>query len=196
MKQRTNLKKPAATPAPAGAVPSLNIIIDAKGWKAIPRLRAHIRKIAGATAAALPAKYHFPFVATVLLTGNARVRMLNRNFRGMDKATNVLSFPQFSAAELPKIGKRKGVVELGDMALALAYTKKESKEHNKLLRNHISHLVIHGLLHLFGYDHLVDDEAEAMEKLETRIMLNMGLPAPYAPERSENLRRITTRRKK
>lgn len=129
----------------------------------------------------LPARLRFPFSATLLLTTDAKVRTLNRDYRGKDKATNVLSFPQFDAADLPKIGKQRPPVEVGDIAIAYQTVAKEAKDSNKLMKDHVTHLTIHGLLHLFGYDHMVDDDADKMEKLETRIMKALGLPDPYAP---------------
>jgi len=160
---------------------SLDIQIALAAWRCVPRLRARLRQAALATSAHLPKKLRFPFAATVLLTGNAKIRQLNRDFRGIDKATNVLSFPQFSPAELPKFGKYRGAVEIGDIALAYQYIVVESYKDHKLLINHITHLVIHGLLHNFGYDHRIGSEAETMEKLEIKIMKAMGLPDPYAP---------------
>ncbi|MDE1974510.1 MAG: rRNA maturation RNase YbeY [Hyphomicrobiales bacterium] len=157
-------------------------MIEAKGWKRIPGLRARLTKAAAATSARLPKKFRFSFSANVLLTGNACVKQLNHDFRGIDKPTNVLSFPQFMLPDLPKLGKEKKPVALGDIAIAYMYTAKEAKENNKLLENHTVHLLIHGLLHLFGYDHLSDLDARKMEKLETEIMKDLELPNPYAPQ--------------
>jgi probable rRNA maturation factor len=159
----------------------LDIQIQLAAWRRIPRLRARLQQAALATQAHLPKHLRFPFTATLLLTGNAKIRQLNRDFRAMDKATNVLSFPQFPPAELPKIGKQKRGCELGDIAIASQYVVAEANSEHKILINHITHLLIHGLLHLFGYDHTHDNEAEAMEKLEIKIMTALGLPDPYAP---------------
>ena len=159
---------------------TLELQIAAASWKRIPRLRVRLQKAADVTAAHLPKKFAFPFTATVLLTGNAKIRQLNRDFRGIDRATNVLSFPQFSPAQLPKLGKQTGPVELGDIALAYQYMVVEAKKDHKILINHTTHLVIHGLLHLFGYDHGFDQEAETMEKLEIKIMKALGIDDPYA----------------
>ena len=168
--------------------PLLDFQIVGLSWKRIPGLRARLLEAARVTALHLPKKFQFPFTATVLLTGNAKLHQLNHDFRGQDKPTNVLSFPQFAPTELPKLGRQKGVVELGDIAIAHAYSAKEAKENNKLFENHVTHLLIHGLLHLFGYDHLHDQEAELMEKQEIRIMKALGLPDPYAPLKGEGKR--------
>ncbi|MDR3449868.1 MAG: rRNA maturation RNase YbeY [Alphaproteobacteria bacterium] len=159
--------------------PLLDIQIALPSWRQVPKLRARLQQAARATQEHLPKKLRFPFAATVLLTGNAKVRQLNRNWRGMDKPTNVLSFPQFDPAQLPKLGKSGTCVEIGDIAIAYQYVVAESKKEHKILINHVTHLVIHGLLHLFGYDHIIDKEADTMEKMETTIMQSLGLPAPY-----------------
>jgi probable rRNA maturation factor len=158
----------------------LDLQITIAGWRRIPQLRARLQQAAAATAAHLPKKFRGPLAATLLLTGNTKVRQLNRDFRGIDKATNVLSFPQFSPAELPKLGKSRKPLEIGDIAIAYQYVVAEARREHKLLINHTIHLVIHGLLHNFGYDHGMKTEAEAMEKLEIKIMKSLGLPDPYA----------------
>ena len=162
--------------------PLLDFQITVASWRRISRLRARLQLAAQATIDRLPKTMRFPVTATVLLTGNAKVRQLNHDFRGLDKATNVLSFPQFSPTELSHLGKQKNVVELGDIALAYQYVVAEAKSDNKLLIDHITHLVIHGLLHLFGYDHTKDRDARQMEKLEIEIMDALGLQDPYASQ--------------
>ncbi len=176
----------------------LDIQIATAAWRKLPNLRGRLQMAAQATAEHLPKKLSFPFMATVLLTNDAQVRQLNRDFRGMDKPTNVLSFPQHEAAELPKIGKEGGAVELGDIALGLQYIVVEAKSEHKILIKHVTHLVIHGLLHLLGYDHIEDGQAETMEKLETRIMHALGLPDPYEalPDLGKKKMKKRTRSKK
>jgi len=165
---------------------ALQFQITLAAWKKIPRLEAHLQKAAHATFEHLPKKFHFAASANVLLTGNAKVKQLNHDFRGINKPTNVLSFPQYLPAELSRFGKQKVNIELGDIALAYQYIAAEAKRDHKLLKNHITHLVIHGLLHLFGYDHLMNRDAEQMEKLERKIMKSLGLPDPYAAPTAPN----------
>ena len=100
-------------------------------------------------------------------------RALNRDYRGKDYATNVLSFP----AELPP-----GVALplIGDLAICAPVVLREAAEQAKLPRDHWAHLTIHGVLHLLGYDHIDDAEANAMEALETRILAGLGIADPYA----------------
>jgi probable rRNA maturation factor len=105
----------------------------------------------------------------ILLTTDAAVRRLNRDFRGKDKPTNVLSFPQ-----------AKGSPHLGDIALAFETVKREAREQDKTLEAHTAHLVVHGVLHLQGYDHMNAKAAKRMEKLECDILGRLGYPDPYA----------------
>jgi probable rRNA maturation factor len=110
----------------------------------------------------------------VTLTDDAAIRLLNRDWRGMDKPTNVLSFPQ---ADLPE-----GVdapQPLGDVIIALETLQAEAAAEGKAPAHHLAHLVVHGTLHLMGYDHLEDDEAEEMEALERRILAGLGIDDPY-----------------
>jgi probable rRNA maturation factor len=168
---------------------SLEFQITVASWQRLPRLRARLQHAVQVAWEYLPTKYKVPVQATLLLTGNARIKQLNRDFRGLDKATNVLSFPQFLPRDLPKIGKQKTPVALGDIAIAYAYSIKESRENNKIEINHIIHLVIHGFLHLFGYDHGSVRDAAVMEKLEIKIMHALGLPNPYLSSPVEKKRK-------
>jgi probable rRNA maturation factor len=149
-------------------------------WRRVPRLFARLQTAAQAVARHVSVASDFS--ATVLLAGNARVRQLNHDFRGIDKATNVLSFPQFSPKEMRRFKRQKEKVFLGDIVLAYQYVVAEAKKDDKILINHATHLVVHGLLHLFGYDHQKEAEATRMEKMEIRIMKDLGLPDPYAPQ--------------
>jgi probable rRNA maturation factor len=167
----------------------LDIQTTVAAWRRFPRLCARLQSAAQATLDRVPSALRFPAQASVLLTGNAKVRQLNRDFRGTDQATNVLSFPQFSPAEIRRFRKQKDIVQLGDIALAYQYVAAEAKREDKLLIDHATHLVIHGLLHLFGYDHGRDGESALMEKMEIEIMKSLGLPDPYAPPLPENKKR-------
>lgn len=112
----------------------------------------------------------------IRLVGAREARALNRHYRGKDYATNVLSFP----AELPE-GLPKGVTLplLGDLVLCAPVVAREAKEQGKPLAAHYAHLVVHGCLHLLGWDHEDPREAEAMEQLEREILAGLGLPDPY-----------------
>ena len=110
----------------------------------------------------------------ILLTDDDSVRALNRDFRQKDYATNVLSFP---SAQDP-IGNPEG--QIGDIALAYGVCAREAAEQGKPLAHHLQHLVAHGVLHLVGYDHQTESEAEEMEALERRILAGLDVPDPYA----------------
>lgn len=110
---------------------------------------------------------------SVVLTDDAEQRELNHQWRGFDKSTNVLSFPQIEPFA-PVVGL------LGDITLARETVEKEAEEMGITLEAHFSHLVVHGFLHLLGYDHIEEDEATEMESLETRILATLGIADPYA----------------
>jgi probable rRNA maturation factor len=153
---------------------------DTVAWDKIPRLKSRLQKAADMTLAHLPSRLQFPIQVNLLLTTNAAIRRLNRDFRGMDKPTNVLSFPQIDPVILVRLKRQKHTIELGDITIAYQYIVVEAKNDHKILINHVTHLFIHGLLHLFGYDHRQDPEAARMERLETKIMAALDLPDPYA----------------
>ena len=112
---------------------------------------------------------------SVVFSDDARVRSLNADWRGKDKATNVLSFPAFPLAK----GSAPPPM-LGDIVLAAETVAREAALEDKPVENHITHLVIHGLLHLLGYDHETDTEAEAMEAIERAALARLAIPDPYA----------------
>lgn len=118
---------------------------------------------------------------SVKLTDDAEVQALNRDYRGKDAPTNVLSFPmvQRDLLETLDLGD-DGEELLGDIVLARETCAREAEEKGIALADHVAHLIVHGVLHLLGYDHMVEHEAEAMEALETRALAAMGLPDPYA----------------
>ncbi|MEI9995960.1 MAG: rRNA maturation RNase YbeY [Rhizomicrobium sp.] len=109
---------------------------------------------------------------TVLLGDAARLRALNRDFRGKDKPTNVLSFPAPANPD----------AYLGDIALAYDVTDAEARAAGKRFADHATHLAVHGVLHLIGFDHVTDAQARRMEPLETRILAELGIADPYRSE--------------
>lgn len=108
---------------------------------------------------------------TCVLTGDAEIKALNRRFRGKNKPTNVLSFPDGAHSE--------GVTQLGDVVLSYDTLKAEAAAQNKSLKSHAMHLAIHGTLHLLGFDHESAADAEKMEALEIKILAGMGIANPY-----------------
>ncbi|MEG3617052.1 rRNA maturation RNase YbeY [Magnetovibrio sp. PR-2] len=114
---------------------------------------------------------------SVLLTDDGAVQALNRDWRGQDKPTNVLSFPA-SADDLPM----GAPMMLGDIAIAFETVTQEAQELDKPLSDHFCHLVVHGMLHLLGFDHVSDAQADEMEPLEIEILDGLGVKSPY-PDR-------------
>ena len=110
---------------------------------------------------------------SVVLTDDAEQHALNKQWRGIDKSTNVLSFPQIEPFE-PVSGL------VGDIILAEETVKREAEEMGISLEAHFTHLVVHGFLHLLGYDHIDDEDAEEMEGLETEILAGLGIADPYS----------------
>lgn len=121
-----------------------------------------------------------------LCTDDEEVKNLNKTYRGIDKATNVLSFPADSYpdeedeySENPDENCAEKTCLLGSVALSFDTILSESKNQEKTFENHLRHLVVHSVLHLLGYDHIDDKDAEKMEDLEVKILKNMGLENPY-----------------
>jgi probable rRNA maturation factor len=116
------------------------------------------------------------FEVSVVLSGDEAVRLMNRDYRGKDKATNVLSFAALDNDAFIHPGM---AFHLGDIILALETLKMEAKQQDKRLEDHFQHLLVHGTLHLLGYDHMEKDEAESMESLEIHILDGLGVENPY-----------------
>jgi probable rRNA maturation factor len=147
----------------------------AGGWEVLAEAAA---AAAGAVEAALA---NPRLVVSVLFTGDAAIHELNRDWRGRDKPTNVLSFPMLTRAELVSLAFDGPPVMLGDIALAHETCAREAAERGIALADHAAHLIVHGLLHLAGHDHVsAPDEAEAMEALEIAILARLGIADPYA----------------
>lgn len=117
---------------------------------------------------------------SLVFADDAFIRELNKTYRGKDKPTNVLSFPQYEPKEIPeKIEGNLPFISLGDIVLAYETIEREAQEQEKSFEDHFLHLIVHGLLHLLGHDHEEDDEAEIMENLEIRILEGIGIKNPY-----------------
>jgi probable rRNA maturation factor len=121
---------------------------------------------------------------SVLFCSDARMRELNFRWMGKDAPTNVLSFPA------PETQANAGARHLGDIALAFETIGTEAKAEGKAMSDHAMHLLIHGMLHLIGFDHQTDDEADHMEAIESRVMKSLGLNDPWASAQSRESRRV------
>ncbi len=157
----------------------IQISIEDGAWAPEETLQALAETALDAAARFLVETEGQPFPETppevsLLFTDDETIRGINAEWRGQDKPTNVLSFPAFPLVP----GGRPGPM-LGDIILAEETIARESAELDKPFEAHLTHLLVHGFLHLFGYDHLESDEAERMESLETRILAGLGLSDPY-----------------
>ena len=127
------------------------------------------------------------FAISLLACDDARIAVLNADFRGKPAPTNVLSWPSDERAaeyvgedpDLPEPGDADDAEELGDIAIAWETCVREAEEQGKPMADHVTHLIIHAVLHLLGYDHVEDEDATLMEGHEVRILASLGLPDPY-----------------
>jgi probable rRNA maturation factor len=152
----------------------IDIAIEAEGWPPEAELLAMAETAFAATVEV--ADLEREFAVSLLFAGDAALRDLNREWRGQDKPTNVLSFPA------PDMPSPDGPPFFGDIALALETVKREAGEQGKPFSHHLTHLLVHGLLHLAGHDHEDDGEAEEMESLERAVLARLAIPDPYAVE--------------
>lgn len=141
----------------------ITILVKDARWK--PLLKPHVKTVHAACEAAAQ-NMRSRKELTVVLANDALARKLNRDFRGMDKPTNVLSFPG-------------GGAHLGDIVLARQTVAREAKAQGKTLRAHAVHLLVHGVLHLLGYDHLREKDARNMERREIKVLKKLGISNPY-----------------
>ena len=140
----------------------ITLLVEDPNWRAHRGLQARLKQAAEAARRAARLKGGF----CILLADNKTLRRLNRDFRGKDKATNVLSFPGSDGYA-------------GDVAIAHGVTKAEARTAGKKFADHAVHLVVHGVLHLAGYDHVRPKDAKVMEPLEVKILARLGVADPY-----------------
>jgi len=159
------------------ALPITEVLVVADCWLNEPDVEAVIQRAIAVAAEMVDADTSEAELA-VMLTDDGGIRTLNKNWRGLDKPTNVLSFPALqltterSSQDAPRM--------LGDIAIAYETTRREADDEQKRFDHHLSHLAIHGFLHLIGYDHEKDQDAETMETLEREILAQLDIPDPYA----------------
>jgi probable rRNA maturation factor len=150
----------------------LDIVVSSPLWKSVRGLRPTLRRAVAAAAAQVRLG---EAELAIVLTDDAAIRTLNRRWRKRDRPTNVLSFPAPSA---PSGAAGRSLV--GDVVIAYETTAREAAAQGKPLKNHVSHLAVHGFLHLLGHDHESEEEAQEMEGLERAILSTLGIPDPFA----------------
>jgi probable rRNA maturation factor len=176
-------ERPRGAKAPA---PKVEVLIQSVLWKSEAKIAARLRAAIAAAAARLGERdVPRPVTPTpsapsrallaLALSDDEAVRALNRDWRSKDKPTNVLSFPAATPGE-PACGP----VHWGDVIIAYETTAREAEEAGKSFADHAAHLAVHGFLHLAGYDHEKDIDAEVMEGLERAILARIGIPDPYS----------------
>lgn len=158
----------------------MELAIEIDGWPGSADWHALAQRVAGAAAAVDRALANPRLSASVLFATDAEIHDLNREWRGKDKPTNVLSFPMLEREELLDLAPDGPPELLGDLALAYETCANEALDKGVPLAEHAAHLIVHGLLHLAGHDHVDSDEqAEAMEALEIAALAKLGIADPY-----------------
>jgi probable rRNA maturation factor len=164
--------------AAGGAALVIDVVVESRRWRAARAAKPTVRRAVAAAGAAMSTKRA---ELAIVLTDDSAIRQLNRRWRGIDAATNVLSFPAAGAAHPQRrdrgAGRRPCV--LGDIVLAYQTIAREARAEGKPFAHHLAHLAVHGFLHLLGYDHARTADAARMERLEGRILARLGIADPY-----------------
>jgi probable rRNA maturation factor len=161
--------------APAQLSVEIDLLVEGGDWPPEAELEAVTHEAIAAAMAETGAAAPEGTELSVVFSDDTHIRELNAQWRGKDKPTNVLSFPAFP----PKIGAPLPPL-LGDIVLAAETVAREAALEGKPVRHHITHLLVHGFLHLLGYDHETSEEAEEMETVERRTLARLAIPDPYA----------------
>ncbi|MGA9825037.1 MAG: rRNA maturation RNase YbeY [Methylocystis sp.] len=151
--------------------PAVDIVVNAAAWETLPDLEDLAARAVEQSALVAGARLAKDCELCIVFCDDAEIRGLNAQWRGQDKPTNVLSFATPGALAAKPL--------LGDIVIAFETVAREAREQDKSLADHASHMIIHGFLHLIGYDHETPAEAEAMEALERRVAETLGIRDPY-----------------
>jgi probable rRNA maturation factor len=155
----------------------IDVMVRSARWRKRPAARNVVKSAVLAAAKAVSTR---PVELAIVLSDDSAIRSLNRQWRGKNAPTNVLSFPAVTAGK-----GRSAPPYVGDVVIAYQTTAREAAAEGKPFNHHLAHLAIHGFLHLLGYDHENDRDAEAMERLERRILKRIGVADPYAARDAE-----------
>jgi probable rRNA maturation factor len=145
-----------------------DILVESDLWQRQDDVKSTLRRAVGEAADALSTPRS---EVAIVLTDDSAIHVLNRDWRGVDAPTNVLSFPAGRAGGEPPF--------LGDIVLAYETIAHEAEAEGKPFAHHVAHLAVHGFLHLLGYDHVREKDAETMEELERDVLQRLGIPDPY-----------------
>jgi probable rRNA maturation factor len=157
----------------------VDLLIDEPAWsKARLGLKTLVPDALETAFKTLPVKPKAPLEISITLSNDQNIKILNRKHRNKNKATNVLSFPLW--ASLEDIPTMRLPVPAGDIIIAYETMAREAQEQDKTLKAHFIHMLIHGFLHLLGYDHMNDKDADIMENLEIKVLKKLGIKDPYA----------------
>jgi probable rRNA maturation factor len=162
-RKRTRTKNP----------PQIEVTVRSARWRKRPTAKTIVKKAVLAAARAVSTR---PIELAIVLSDDSAIRALNRNWRGKNAPTNVLSFPATAPGKA-----RPASPYVGDIVIAYQTTAREAVAEGKPFNHHLTHLAIHGFLHLLGYDHENDRDAQKMERLERKILKRLAIPDPYAP---------------
>jgi probable rRNA maturation factor len=163
----------------------IDVLVESGLWVEPRAIKSLVRRAVNEAAAALSTR---TAELAIVLTNDSAIRLLNREWRGIDAATNVLSFPSDSPSGEPPL--------LGDVVLAYETIAREARTERKPFAHHVAHLAVHGFLHLLGHDHQRDKDADAMERLERRILRRLAIPDPYRPRTGISRKSAKPRAKK
>jgi probable rRNA maturation factor len=170
----TGLRRPVRSAEGRRQPLQIDLLVEAGAWPARSRLRRIATRAVGAAASQSGADLAADSELSVVFTDDAHIRALNRKFRGRDRPTNVLSFPA-----APAFGGKRLPSLLGDIVLAKETVAREAADRGLTIDHHLTHLIVHGFLHLLGHDHESEAEAVVMERLETAILAGIGVADPY-----------------
>ena len=151
----------------------IEVVVRSARWRKVPNAQTIVKAAILAAAKAVSTR---PAELAIVLHDDSAIRVLNRQWRGQNAPTNVLSFPA-----APPGKRRSASPYIGDIVIAFQTTAREAVAEGKPIGHHLAHLAVHGFLHLLGYDHEVERDAAAMERLERRILRHLAIPDPYAP---------------
>jgi probable rRNA maturation factor len=152
----------------AGTALRIDVVVESELWEDAAKAKSIVRRAVAHAAATLSTT---EAELAIVLTDDSAIRLLNRDWRGIDAATNVLSFPTKDTGGAPPL--------IGDIVLAYQTIAREARIERKPFAHHLAHLAVHGYLHLLGYDHERTEDAEAMEQVEREVLRRLAIPNPY-----------------